>query len=47
MARTMHTTPRTESERLERISATRHREGRVRRTSTRSAALAAVLAEYL
>lgn len=46
MARTMHTTARTASERLERISATRHRDGVTRRTTTRSAALAAVLAEY-
>jgi hypothetical protein len=47
MSRTTHVTPRTAAERLDRISATRHRDGATRRTATRSAALAAILAEYL
>lgn len=47
MAKTLHATPRTADERAARISATRHRDGTTRRTATRSAALAAIMAEYL
>lgn len=46
MSRTLHTPPRTAEERAERIAATRRRDFSIRRTGTRSAVIAAALAEY-